>query len=178
MTDQHEPIIAGTDGIESHGAAETRPDAVVRPDEVTAGEPSLPETVAATASAPEMQTPAGGEHPEGVNGAAARRWHAEAGRKGARRVHQLIQEGRLYEQEHGLKRGRQRLRQLIELGKAYEREHGLRPGRPTKRPPRAGREEVLATFLGCLLRMARPSFRGELLRLAEALQGRRNGDAA
>src|SRR5205085_4246998 len=44
-------------------------------------------------------------------------WHAEAGRKGARRVHQLIQEGKLYEQEHGLTSGRQRLRQLIELGK-------------------------------------------------------------
>src|SRR5262245_40622904 len=29
--------------------------------------------------------------------------HAQAGRKGARRVHQLIQEGRLYEQVHGLK---------------------------------------------------------------------------
>src|SRR5258707_15875298 len=53
--------------------------------------------------------------------------HALAGRKGAHRVHQLIEEGRLYEQEHGLKSGRQRLRQLIELGKLYELEHGLRP---------------------------------------------------
>jgi hypothetical protein len=155
MTDQQEPIIAPTGGIESHEAAETRPDAAPRLEEITAGEHGPPATDAATTSAPEVQTLEGGERPEGVNGAAARRWHAEAGRKGARRVHQLIQEGRLYEQEHGLKRGR-----------------------PTKRPPRVGREEVLATFLGCLLRMARPSFRGELIRLAEALQGRLNGDAA
>ena len=59
---------------------------------------------------------------------AQRRWAgAEAGRKGGRHVHQLIQEGKLYEQEHGLKSGRQRLRQLLELGKLYEEEHGLRP---------------------------------------------------
>src|SRR5205085_1980988 len=67
--------------------------------------------------------------PAGANGhgepAGPADWHAEAGRKGARRVHQLIQRGLLYEQEHGLKRGRQRLRQLIELGKLYEQEHGL-----------------------------------------------------
>src|SRR5271156_1644557 len=53
-------------------------------------------------------------------------WHAEAGRKGAQRIHQLIEEGRLYEKEHGLKRGRQRLRQLIELGEGYEHEHRMR----------------------------------------------------
>src|SRR6516164_7630243 len=54
------------------------------------------------------------------------RWHVEAGRKGARRIHQLIEQGKLYEQEHGLKSGRQRLRQLIQEGKLYEQEHGLR----------------------------------------------------
>ena len=100
------------------------------------------------------------------------RWQAAAGRKGARRVHQLIREGRLYEQEHGLKRGRQRLRQLIELGKLYEQEHGLRPAPRKKhgdRLARADREELLATLLQCLVRLAKPSFRADLLRLAEAL---------
>jgi hypothetical protein len=37
--------------------------------------------------------------------------HAEAGRKGAFRIHELVRLGKLYEQEHGLKRGRQRRRQ-------------------------------------------------------------------
>lgn len=99
-------------------------------------------------------------------------WHARAGRQGARRVHQLIQHGRLYEQEHGLKRGRQRLRQLIQLGKLYEQEHGLRAARPrprSERLSRLGREELLSTLLGCLLRIAKPSFRAELLRLLESL---------
>jgi hypothetical protein len=59
--------------------------------------------------------------------------HAEAGRKGARRIHDLIRLGRLYEQEHGLTRGRQRLRQLIEEGKLYEQEHGLGPRRVKRR---------------------------------------------
>src|SRR5947209_6688165 len=98
-----------------------------------------------------------------VNG--QRHWHADAGRKGAQRVHQLIQEGKLYEQEHGLKSGRQRLRQLIELGKLYEKEHGLRPEPEKKRGERLSRgerEELLATFLQCLLRIAKPSFRAEL----------------
>ncbi|HZY85031.1 MAG TPA: hypothetical protein VFE78_09385 [Gemmataceae bacterium] len=107
----------------------------------------------------------------GAGGALAERWQAEAGRKGARRVHQLIREGRLYEQEHGLKRGRQRLRQLIELGKLYEQEHGLRPARKkhADRLSRADRAELLATLLQCLVRLAKPSFRAELLRLAESL---------
>jgi hypothetical protein len=109
------------------------------------------------------------------------RWHAEAGRKGARRVHELIEEGKLYEKEHGLKRGRQRLRQLIELGKLYEQEHGLRPARRRKRGERLsrlGREELLETFLQCLLRLAKPSFRGELRRLIEALLRQESGHAA
>src|SRR5687768_633071 len=54
-------------------------------------------------------------------------WRTEAGRKGAYRVHELIEAGKRYEREHGLKSGRQRLRQLIELGKKYEREHGTAP---------------------------------------------------
>src|SRR5262249_35147744 len=73
--------------------------------------------------------------------------------------------------EHGLKRGRQRIRQLIELGKLYEREHGLRPApRRRGRLSRARRDELLATLLECLVRLARPSFPAELTRLAEALQ--------
>jgi hypothetical protein len=107
--------------------------------------------------------------------------HARAGRKGARRVHQLIQEGRLYEQEHGLKRGRQRLRQLIELGKLYEQEHGLRPEprkKGSERLSRVGRQELLATLLECLVRIAKPSFREELQRLAESLSREEKGHAA
>jgi hypothetical protein len=99
-------------------------------------------------------------------------WRTEAGRKGAKRVHQLIQAGKLYEQEHGLKSGRQRLRQLIELGKLYEQEHGTGPAeekRDRRRLSRAERDEVVATLLQCLVRMAKPSFRADLERLARAL---------
>lgn len=106
--------------------------------------------------------------PDETNGV----WRAEAGRKGAKRVHQLIQAGKLYEQEHGLKSGRQRLRQLIELGKLYEAEHGQRPaGKPRRgtRLSRQERDEVVATLLKCLVRIAKPSFRAELGKLAEAL---------
>jgi hypothetical protein len=95
--------------------------------------------------------------------------HAEAGRKGARRVHQLIERGRLYEQEHGLKRGRQRLRQLIEEGKLYEREHGL--GAAGTRRGRMGSEQVLRTFLQALLRMVRPAYRQRLAQVLLALEG-------
>jgi hypothetical protein len=112
-------------------------------------------------------TPADEGHDE-VNGV----WRAEAGRKGAKRVHQLIQAGKLYEQEHGLKSGRQRLRQLIELGKLYEAEHGNTPAGKKRRGARLSRQErdeVVATLLRCLVRIAKPSFRAELGKLAEAL---------
>jgi hypothetical protein len=115
------------------------------------------------------------------NGHVEERWQARAGREGARRVHQLIQEGRLYEKEHGLTRGRQRLRQLIELGKRYEQEHGLRPVHAKKRGQRLsrlGRHELMATLLQCLQRIARPSFRSELSRLVEAMEREANGHAA
>jgi hypothetical protein len=119
--------------------------------------------------------PAEGTEPAQANGHAEPEvpadWHAEAGRKGARRVHQLIQRGLLYEQEHGLKRGRQRLRQLIELGKLYEQDHGL--GGRKARPGRLGRmsrEELLRTLLRCLVRIAKPSYREALVRLVEALE--------
>src|SRR5262249_37874402 len=108
-------------------------------------------------------------------------WHAEAGRKGAHRIHQLIEAGRRYEAEHGLKSGRQRLRQLIELGKLYEQEHGLRPAARKKRGKRLSRmerEETLATLVNCLIRIAKPSFRPELQRLAEVLNVKDNGRAA
>ncbi len=108
-------------------------------------------------------------------------WHAEAGRKGAHRIHQLIEAGRRYEAERGLKSGRQRLRQLIELGKLYEQEHGLHPvvrKSRGKRLSRMEREETLATLLNCLVRIAKPSFRPELQRLAEVLKVKDNGRAA
>ena len=96
--------------------------------------------------------------------------HVEAGRKGARRVHELIQRGRLYEQEHGLKRGRQRLRQLLEEGKLYEQEHGLGSRGRKSRGKRLSSEQALRRFLDSLLRIAKPSYRPHLLRLIEALQ--------
>jgi hypothetical protein len=113
--------------------------------------------------------PVDGEvHDETVPGV----WRAEAGRKGAKRVHQLIEAGKRYEQEHGLKSGRQRLRQLIELGKLYEAEHGERPAGKKRRGTRLSRDErdeVVATLLKCLVRIAKPSFRADLGKLAEAL---------
>lgn len=102
-------------------------------------------------------------------------WHAEAGRKGARRLQELIEEGKRYEQQHGLKRGRQRIRQLVELGKRYEQENGLRPQRSGKRRQRLShgeRDELLTTLVQCLVRIAKPSFRPELTRLLDALQAK------
>ncbi|MFL5327820.1 MAG: hypothetical protein ACJ8C4_02810 [Gemmataceae bacterium] len=107
-------------------------------------------------------------------------WHSEAGRKGAHRVHQLIREGRLYEQEHGLKRGRQRLRQLMEMGKLYEQEHSLVPEEETKgrvRLSRMEREELLKTLLQCLVRLSKPSFRDDFERVLSVLASK-TGDAA
>ena len=98
-------------------------------------------------------------------------WHAEAGRKGARRVHQLIQEGKLYEKEHGLKSGRQRLRQLIELGKRYEEEHGLRPARRVSRDRvRLSSDELFRRLFDVLLRLAKPALRGRLMQLLDELE--------
>jgi hypothetical protein len=94
--------------------------------------------------------------------------HAEAGRKGARRIHQLIQQGRQYEREHSLKPGRQRLRQLIEEGKLYEQEHGLRPRKGHR--PRMSHEQTLKTFLQSLLRVLKPAYRAQLLGLMQALE--------
>ena len=96
--------------------------------------------------------------------------HVEAGRKGAQRVHELIERGRLYEQEHGLTRGRQRLRQLLEEGKLYEHEHGLSTRSRKSRGKRMSSEQALRRFLDSLLRIVKPSYRPHLLRLIEALQ--------
>jgi hypothetical protein len=104
-------------------------------------------------------------------GRAGNGWRAEAGRKGARRVHQLMRLGLLYEQEHGLKSGRQRLRQLIEEGKLYEQEHGLRPG-VRNRARRVNHREALATLLQAVARLAKPSYRADVLRLVDALRPR------
>lgn len=113
---------------------------------------------------PPLTVPSEPELAVGKNGHSQRR--AEAGRKGAQRIHQLIQEGRLYEQEHGLKRGRQRLRQLIELGKLYEQEHGMR--RPD-RPRRVSDEQALRTLLQALVRLVKPPVRERLKAVLAAL---------
>jgi hypothetical protein len=99
--------------------------------------------------------------------------HAEAGRKGAQRIHQLIQEGRLYEREHGLKAGRQRLRQLIQEGKLYEQEHGLKADSKRARigrRPRISQEQIFKTLFQSLLRLAKPAYRSRILALAKALE--------
>jgi hypothetical protein len=102
-------------------------------------------------------------------------WHAAAGRKGAERIRQLIQEGRLYEQEHGLKSGRQRLRQLIEEGKRYEQEHGLPGGRKiSRRPPRVGSQQSLLQFMHSFQRLAKPRVRAHIQRLIEQLEQENN----
>ena len=94
--------------------------------------------------------------------------HAEAGRKGAFRIHELVRLGKLYEQEHGLKRGRQRRRQLIEEGKLYEQEHSLSPRRK-RRTPRLKPQQVLKGLLQTLWHVARPKYRPDLRRLLEVL---------
>jgi hypothetical protein len=101
---------------------------------------------------------------EGVNR------HAAAGREGARRRQELIELGKLYEQEHGLKRGRQRIRQLIEQGKLYEQEHGLRPRRIRKRGPRLSDKQLLTKLLEGLARIARSPYRAHIEQLARALE--------
>jgi hypothetical protein len=123
-----------------------------------------------TASVPETR-PQGGPG-NGVDGPAGPpSWHVAAGRKGAQRIHQLIQQGKLYEQEHGLKSGRQRLRQLIEEGKLYEQEHGLpAPRQRARRPPRRRGEQLLADLLRTMLRLVKPSVRGQVLRLIQTLE--------
>ena len=169
MFDHDETPTTPLSGVETHDTStnpEDRPEILVPPEDAgsTAETPATPDTESS---------------PNGT-AAAADDWHADAGRKGALRVQQLIELGKRYEQEHGLKRGRQRIRQLIELGKLYERDHGLRPRRAGKRGDRLGRgqrKELLNTLFRCLVRIAKPSFRNELSRLAKELQGE-EGQAA
>jgi hypothetical protein len=146
------------------------------PIQTNAGEERLPVADGAAGPAPEpvpAEVPAA-TPPAEANGvpvaAEGHTRYAEAGRKGAARVHQLIRLGRQYEEEHGLKRGRQRLRQLIEEGKLYEQEHGLRLARkPRKRLGRLGREQVLRTFLEAVARMVKPAYRQRLKEVLAAL---------
>jgi len=162
MTELHEPLFPPTEDAPASTAPETVAEPVAPPADTPAEQPTPGPEGTETVPAADMVNGAG---------AATSRWHAEAGRKGARRLQELIQEGKLYEQEHGLKRGRQRRRQLLEMGKLYEQEHGLRPVRQktARRLSGSDRDEVLATLLRCLLRIARPSFRADLVRLIEAL---------
>jgi hypothetical protein len=88
-----------------------------------------------------------------------------AGRLGGKRVHQLAELGRLYEQEHGLKAGRQRLKQLVQLGKKYEQEHGLRPA-PRRRRKRG---DAWQEFLTALARVVKPAHRPAVEQLAATL---------
>ncbi len=126
------------------------------------------ETPPAEAPVPAEVKAAGLTAEHGANGTSPS-WHAEAGRKGAHRIHELIQAGKRYEQEHGLKRGRQRLRQLIEQGKLYEQEHGLRP-RKKVRPARLSGEQLLQSLLQTLVRLVRPKYRPHVARLIQALE--------
>ena len=95
--------------------------------------------------------------------------HAEAGRKGAFRIHELVRLGKLYEQEHGLTRGRQRRRQLLEEGKLYEQEHGLTPTRKRHTPRRQPRQ-ILKGLLQALSQLAKPKFRPDIQRLIQTLE--------
>lgn len=94
--------------------------------------------------------------------------YAAAGRKGAQRIHELIQEGLIYEKEHGLKRGRQRLRQLIQQGKLYEQEHGLRSAKP--RRARQNPDQAVQALLKSLNFLVKPAYRDSLLQAMRAIE--------
>jgi len=97
-----------------------------------------------------------------------------AGRLGGLRVHRLVELGREYEREHGLKAGRQRLKQLIQLGKRYEVEHELRAAKPRARR----RGDAWQEFLTALARVIKPAHRGAVEQLAAALRPVPGGRAA
>jgi hypothetical protein len=130
-----------------------------------------PEVTAPQEPAPGAEAVSTNGQPETQQPAAPSNRHALAGRKGAERIHQLIERGKLYEQEHGLKRGRQRLRQLIEEGKQYEQDHGLAPRRRGKREAPVTHELLLRRLLDLLVRIAKPSYRPALLKMAQGLEG-------
>jgi hypothetical protein len=89
-----------------------------------------------------------------------------AGRLGGKRVHELVELGREFEKEHGLKAGRQRLKQLVQLGRRYEMEHGLRA--PTPRRKRKG--DAWQEFLTALSRVVKPAHRPAVEQLVAALR--------
>jgi hypothetical protein len=93
-----------------------------------------------------------------------------AGRLGARRVHDLMQLGREYEREHGLKPGRQRLRQLIQLGRRYEVEHGLAKPKPRRRKKKA---DAWKDFVTALARVVKPAYRPAVEQMAASLSAPR-----
>jgi hypothetical protein len=162
---------AASVGASSQEAGTAAAAAVQQPDESAPVAVEHGDNVPVEAGAQE-----GGEHRNGaveIPGDGANR-HVEAGRKGARRVHELIRQGKLYEQEHGLKRGRQRLRQLIEEGKLYEQEHGLRVTKIRARRVRLSGEQALLNFFQALLRLTRPAFRARLLRMIQTLDAGKN----
>jgi hypothetical protein len=127
----------------------------------------------AAAVVPE-QAPPQRPNGDGVNPDARSR-RVEAGRKGGRRAHELLERGLLYEREHGLKRGRQRVRQLIQQGRLYEQEHGLAPaGRRSAGKARVSGEQALVGLLQYVHRLAQPRFRPRIAQLIDALVVERN----
>ena len=100
--------------------------------------------------------------------AESEKWHAEAGRKGAQRLHHLMKLGLLYEKEHGLKRGRQRIRQLVQEGRLYEQEHGLST-KPRRTRRRLNGDQLVQSFFRTLLPMLKPSYRDKLGKMVEQL---------
>ncbi|WP_157369704.1 hypothetical protein [Zavarzinella formosa] len=87
-----------------------------------------------------------------------------AGRLGAKRVQQLAELGREYEQSHGLKPGRQRRKQMIQLGRRFEIERGL--------PPKVRRRkgDAWQEFVTALSRVVKPKHRPAVEGLVALLQ--------
>ncbi len=90
---------------------------------------------------------------------------ANAGRVGARRVHELARLGKLYEKDHRLTPGRQRLKQLIQLGHKYEREHGI----ATKVKSKKRCRDPWGEFLIALARVVQPKHRKAIKQLVASL---------
>ena len=73
-----------------------------------------------------------------------------------------------------LKPGRQRLKQLIQLGKRYEVEHGLRVAKPRRRK----KGDAWQEFLAALARVIKPAYRPAVERLVASLRSGNDGAAA
>lgn len=164
MMNQHERALAQVETEGLQPAASASP--LVQP-EVRA---EIPDVEAVNPTEKNGETPPAAAL-EANEAAVLSRWHVEAGRKGAQRIHQLIRAGRLYEQEHGLKPGRQRLRQLIQEGKLYEGEHGLsRREARSERGPKLNQEQSLKLFFQLLTRLVKPAYRDRLLEVLRGLE--------